>query len=517
MSIKICLDAGHDGQYNRSSVLPAYYESDFNWKLHLKLKKELEAYGIQVITTRANQNVEMGTKSRGRLGQGCTLLLSIHSNAADRESADYPLVIVPISGAGDAIGKKLAACVKEVMETKEPADMWNKKSDSGNDWYGVINGAAQVGVPGIIIEHSFYTNKRMAEWMMVDSNLDKLAKAEADVIAAHYGISKPAKPEPTPTPTPAPSSTFKVGDIVSIIEGAVYTTGAKVPSWVREKQWIIKSISGSVAVIDKSADGKSSICSPIDVKYLVKQTPATPEVPTVKTYEVITTINRYNSEGNAKAKVNPSGTYAPGTYYIYNKYPDGSQGMLNITKDKTGNTPGSWINPSDNVIVAAPKPTPVPTPEVENKPEPAPEIKPEPEKTPNVEPAPTPEPKPEVKPEPEQTPTPEVETKPAPEVESKPEPAPEVKHDPEPTPEIKEDDTNPVPEESIPETEPAPEEQEEPKPEIVPEPLPSEPENNNTEIPSDDTIIGNILLKLLVEYIIKPLFNFIKNLFKGGK
>jgi len=320
MSIKICLDAGHDGKYNRSPVVPSYYESDFNWKLHLKLKSALEKYGIEVITTRANQNVEMGTKNRGRMGQGCTILLSLHSNAADRESADYPLVIVPISGAGNDIGKKLATCVQNVMKTKEPADMWSKKSDSGNDWYGVINGAAQVGVPGLIIEHSFYTNKKMAEWMMIDSNLDKLAEAEAEVIAAHYGVSKPVEP----TPAPVPSSTFKVGDIVSIIEGAVYTTGAKVPSWVREKQWIIKSISGSVAVIDKSADGKSSINSPIDVKYLVKQTPSTPEVPTVKTYEVITTINRYNSEGNAKAKVNPSGTYAPGTYYIYNKYPNGS-------------------------------------------------------------------------------------------------------------------------------------------------------------------------------------------------
>lgn len=192
-NIKICLDAGHAGKENRSPVVPAYYESDFNWKLHLKLKAELEAFGIQVITTRTNQNEDLGTKSRGKKAQGCNVLLSIHANAADRESADYPLAIVPVNGSGDELGRKLIDCIRDVMDTVEPADMWSKKTDSGADWFGVISGAAQVGVPGIILEHSFYTNKCMAEWMMVDANLDKLAKAEAEVIAAIYGVKKPTK------------------------------------------------------------------------------------------------------------------------------------------------------------------------------------------------------------------------------------------------------------------------------------------------------------------------------------
>ena len=194
-NIKICLDAGHYGKYNHSPVVPAYYESDFDWKLHLKLKKELEAYGIQVITTRSDKDKDMGLKDRGRASKGCNLFLSLHANSADRESADYPLAIVPVNGSGDALGKKLIDCIRDVMDTNEPADMWTKKSGSGADWYGVINGATQVGVPGIILEHSFYTNKRMAEWMMVDANLDKLAKAEAEVIAAHYGVKKPVKTE----------------------------------------------------------------------------------------------------------------------------------------------------------------------------------------------------------------------------------------------------------------------------------------------------------------------------------
>ena len=45
--IKICLDAGHVGsKYNQSPVVKTYYESAMVWKLHLKLKAELETRGF---------------------------------------------------------------------------------------------------------------------------------------------------------------------------------------------------------------------------------------------------------------------------------------------------------------------------------------------------------------------------------------------------------------------------------------------------------------------------------------
>jgi N-acetylmuramoyl-L-alanine amidase len=65
MAKKVCIDAGHFGKYNRSNVYPSYYESDMNWKLHLLLKKELEAYGFDVITTRDNKDVDLDLHKRG--------------------------------------------------------------------------------------------------------------------------------------------------------------------------------------------------------------------------------------------------------------------------------------------------------------------------------------------------------------------------------------------------------------------------------------------------------------------
>lgn len=192
--VKICLDAGHYGKYNRSPAVKSYYESDMNWKLHILLKKYLEQYGIEVIQTRSNQATDLGLNARGKASKGCDLFLSIHSNAVGNgvnESVDYPVVYVPLNGSGTEIGKKLATCIASTMGTKQKGEVKTKKGSGDWDYYGVIYGAVSVGVPGLILEHSFHTNTRSTKWLLDDNNLDKLARAEAAVIAAHYGIEKP--------------------------------------------------------------------------------------------------------------------------------------------------------------------------------------------------------------------------------------------------------------------------------------------------------------------------------------
>ena len=190
--IKICLDAGHDGKYNRSPANKAYYESDMNWKLHLILKKYLEQYGIEVVLTRDNQNTALGVYDRGKLAKGCDLFVSIHSNATGNgldESVDYPVVIVPLDGSGDKIGNALATCVEEVMGTKQKGRIYKREGNRG-EYYGVIRGAVAVGTVGIIIEHSFHTNTKSTNWLLNDDNLDKMAKEEAKVIADYFGVTK---------------------------------------------------------------------------------------------------------------------------------------------------------------------------------------------------------------------------------------------------------------------------------------------------------------------------------------
>ena len=60
---------------------------------------------------------------------------------------------------------------------------------------------------------------------------------------------------------------LKPGDIVEII-GTTYYSGKNIPGWVKEKRWIVLSVKNDRVVIDKSEDGKSSICSPMKISDL---------------------------------------------------------------------------------------------------------------------------------------------------------------------------------------------------------------------------------------------------------
>lgn len=100
--------------------------------------------------------------------------------------------------------------------------------------------------------------------------------------------------------------------------------------------------------------GKSMATARADVAALLKAaggsvtvTPATQ----VKTYKVVTPINKYSTSADAAAQKNAkSDKLAAGTYYILAKYPDGVNGMFNLTTDPKGVEAGSWINPKENVI-----------------------------------------------------------------------------------------------------------------------------------------------------------------------
>ena len=87
---------------------------------------------------------------------------------------------------------------------------------------------------------------------------------------------------------PSTTATIKAGDVVTISPYAVYYSGADVPSWVIAKKWIVRDNPvGDRAIIDKSEDGKNSICSPINVKYLTvvgNNTAWTPKVGDIVMY-----------------------------------------------------------------------------------------------------------------------------------------------------------------------------------------------------------------------------------------
>lgn len=286
-TLKVCLDAGHYGNYN-AGVVKGYYESVRMWKLHELVAQELTSRGITVIKTRANQKSDLSLISRGKKAKGCDLCVSFHSNGADAESIDYPLGIVfrdnartDLDERSEEIGLKLAKVVQDVMGTTQSARTTTKASGNDRDgngirddeYYGVLEGARQVGVPAVILEHSFHTNRKATEWLMSDANLAKLAKAEAECIADWLGV----KTAPTVSIKPADTQTLQVAKHKSKAYSKAYKTtaalnmrtgaGTDFPVLTTLKKgatfrcYGYYNVSGSTIWLFGVADGKKGYCS----------------------------------------------------------------------------------------------------------------------------------------------------------------------------------------------------------------------------------------------------------------
>lgn len=190
--VKVCLDAGHVGsKYNQSPVVKTYYESAMVWKLHLKLKSALEARGFEVMTTRATIDTNMGVYDRGAASKGCDIFLSLHSNACGTESVDYPVIYRAYDNKNnvDTLALKIAKKVGQLMGTVHAGRTATRRNSAGGEYYGVLRGARAVGTPlYMLIEHSFHTNPKATKWLSVDANLEKLAVAEAELLAEHFGV-----------------------------------------------------------------------------------------------------------------------------------------------------------------------------------------------------------------------------------------------------------------------------------------------------------------------------------------
>lgn len=200
--MKVCLDAGHYGLYNRSPVNKNYYESLFTWKFHLLLKAELEKYHIDVVTTREDQTKDLPVYDRGLKAKGANLFISIHSNAIGNgtvtpaeEKVDRVSVFYPFDDTGkcrdfaDRIGKVVA----DTMGVKQGNKVATRESKEypGSEYYGVMRGARKAGCKNyFILEHSFHTNRAATDFLLNDANLQIMAENEAMLIAEFIGAYK---------------------------------------------------------------------------------------------------------------------------------------------------------------------------------------------------------------------------------------------------------------------------------------------------------------------------------------
>lgn len=208
-TIKITLDAGH-GKYDNKGVIDGYYEGRMTFKLMSYLKEELEKYSdITVCTTRQTMDDAPALIERGTMAaqNGSDIFISIHSNWFSNETACgvsvYRSFFRPES---EELGTMLGLAVTNVinnytgksymrndgkpMTRTEKAEKPENGDGVTQDYYNVIRNSVKSEKCrySFIIEHGFHSNPGECQFLMEEENLQKLAKAEADVIASYFNL-----------------------------------------------------------------------------------------------------------------------------------------------------------------------------------------------------------------------------------------------------------------------------------------------------------------------------------------
>lgn len=241
--LTVCIDPGHfkGASSLEGENLYGYEEGVFTLKIALALRSQLEQYGIRCYLTRetdtiniaghVNRDLDRGNISlRGEMAKGADLFVSIHTNANKDQANGYPtcsqpvginkpIILVNQTAAGsdqslkvaNEIGQALTKTSNQlgICETdqfqyadKEHLTPWSDQYNDSlhvpgtvcyrlgqhGDYYGVLRGAANVGVPGMIIEHGFHTVEEVRRQAMEEDLAEQWAKADAYGIAKGFGV-----------------------------------------------------------------------------------------------------------------------------------------------------------------------------------------------------------------------------------------------------------------------------------------------------------------------------------------
>lgn len=242
-NVLICIDPGHYKGASTASGenMYGYEEGIFTLQVGLALREELAEHGIDSYMTRetdsitivnyTNSALDRGHISlRGEYAKGSSLFLSIHTNANKNNvnecdtwqqplEINKTLVIVnqiasrseqmitianEIGAAVTATSYRLGLSFTDQFEQTDLTSLKQWTSDfndsinvegtvcyrwgTDGDYYGVLRGAANAGVPGMIIEHGYHTVEEMRRQAMTENLAAEWAKSDADGIANGLGF-----------------------------------------------------------------------------------------------------------------------------------------------------------------------------------------------------------------------------------------------------------------------------------------------------------------------------------------
>lgn len=187
--IKVMIDPGHaPGNLNKGPT--GYYEYQGVWKISTYLKELLQAKGIQADFTRTWEQ-DPDLYDRGKKASGYDLFISEHTNAGNGTVRGVEVYYDINKPEDELFAQKLAESVAAAMGNPSRGAKTRVYTESGKiyNYYGVIRGAATTDCKHILlIESGFHDNKEDEAFLKLDSNLRKIAEAQAKVIFEVLGV-----------------------------------------------------------------------------------------------------------------------------------------------------------------------------------------------------------------------------------------------------------------------------------------------------------------------------------------
>lgn len=195
---KVFIDPGHGGHDSGAvSFDNQLLEKDLNLETAKSCIKELEKYGIEVITSRTDDTY-ISLRDRSNMAneiEDLDLFISIHHNASPSKNVNRGEVIYSVK---EGESQKLAECIGEKLYDVGNAEVkvYNRYNGSGSDYYSVIR---HTKATSVIVEICFLTSAEGVSLVDTPEKREKngilVAQGIMDYLGVDYTDTKNIKKE----------------------------------------------------------------------------------------------------------------------------------------------------------------------------------------------------------------------------------------------------------------------------------------------------------------------------------
>lgn len=187
----IMIDPGHGGE-NEGTKEGFILEKEMNMITAQVMKEELSNFeGIEVYMTR-DGDYDLSLKDRAKAAESvhADFLISIHYNASESHALYGSEAWISLNQEYHNQGYQLGTMF--LREYREMGLMLRgiktRRHSKGNDYYGVIREAVNLGIPAIIVEHCHVDHKNDRAFCDSKEDFEEFGRADARAVAKYFGL-----------------------------------------------------------------------------------------------------------------------------------------------------------------------------------------------------------------------------------------------------------------------------------------------------------------------------------------